>query len=259
MNDQSNQKNGNVVPVGNGGAIAKVGNVDPFAQYANAADPQRILGDILRFVKGDWVAGKDEDQVLPGTEVIAGMDLQECGWVRWRDGKPTNQVMATVISGTPPPTRESLGDNDPSQWEFGNDGKPKDPWQFTTYLPMLGTDGKLYTYATSSRGGISATGRLARQYANHRKHRPDEFPLIKLAVDSYKHKEFGPIKTPDFKPAGYVPKKRFFDAIGGGNVDGGGSEGGSGTISTAPDDDFAEQERQAQEIANRDWDDRVPF
>ena len=80
---------------------------------------------------------------------------------------------------------------------------------------MMNEKGQLYTFTTSSRGGISAIAGLVRRYANHRHRHPDVFPLIALGVDSYQHpnREFGRIKFPVFAPAGYEPKKRFLDAL----------------------------------------------
>ena len=74
---------------------------------------------------------------------------------------------------------------------------------------------QLYTFTTSSRGGISAIAGLSRRYANHRRHHPDVFPLIALGVDSYQHpnREYGRIKFPVFAPAGYAPKKDFLAAL----------------------------------------------
>jgi hypothetical protein len=81
---------------------------------------------------------------------------------------------------------------------------------------MIDDEGKLYTFATSSRGGLGAIAQLARRYAQHRKRHPDVFPKITLRVGSYQHsnREFGRIKFPDFGPAGYVPKVGFYAALG---------------------------------------------
>jgi len=93
--------------------------------------------------------------------------------------------------------------------------KPRDPWQFTNYLPLLSEIGELYTFTTSSRGGISAIAGLARRHASHRKRHPEDFPLVALGVDSYDHanKQYGRIKIPVFAPAGYVPERKFLEAL----------------------------------------------
>ena len=78
----------------------------------------------------------------------------------------------------------------------------------------------MFTFTTSSRGGIGAIADLARRYARHRKRHPDVFPLVALNVDSYQHKirELGRIKFPVFEPAGYVPKTDMLAALAGAGV-----------------------------------------
>ena len=73
--------------------------------------------------------------------------------------------MVRVDDGKPLPKRSDLGDDDQSAWETDVHGKPRDPWQFVNYLPMMNDDGKLFTFTTSSRGGINTIARLAKRYA----------------------------------------------------------------------------------------------
>ena len=50
-----------------------------------------------------------------------------------------------------------------TKWEIDNTGQPKDCWQFSNYLPLKFADGTLYTFTTSSRGGLGAVGDLVRR------------------------------------------------------------------------------------------------
>jgi hypothetical protein len=188
---------------------------DPFTEYADAIAPQFIVGDLLKFSKGDFYSGINSQIVPLGTVFTANLDELMAGWVRWWDGRPTNHAMVRVADHIPPKKRIALGDDNEQQWETDASNEPRDPWQFTNYLPMMNEKGALYTFTTSSRGGLSAIAGLARRYANHRRRHPDVFPLIALGVDSYQHpnREFGRIKFPVFAPAGYEPKKRFLDAL----------------------------------------------
>jgi hypothetical protein len=188
---------------------------DPFAEYADAVAPRYIIGDLLKFSKGDYLAGINNQAVPAGTTFTVNMDELMAGWVRWWSGKPTDHSMVRVADHVPPKKRNELPDNDEQQWETDpKNGKPRNPWQFTNYLPMMNEKGALFTFATGSRGGISAIAGLSRRYANHRKRHPDVFPLIAIGVDSYQHpnREYGRIKIPVFAPAGYAPKKDFLDA-----------------------------------------------
>jgi hypothetical protein len=204
-NDLMTEKKNELAPAGLG---------DPFTEYADAIAPQYIIGELLNS-KGDYLAGINNQTVPAGTMFTVNVDELMAGWVRWWDGKPTDHVMVRVADRILPKKRPELGDSDEQQWETDAKGERRDPWQFTNYLPMMNEKGELFTFTTSSRGGISAIAGLARRYANHRKHHPDVFPLIALGVDSYQHpnREFGRIKFPVFTPAGYEPKKRFLDAL----------------------------------------------
>ena len=49
------------------------------------------------------------------------------GWVRWWDGRPTDEVMVLIGDGVAPPRRNELGDDDRGQWETDDRGDPKEP------------------------------------------------------------------------------------------------------------------------------------
>src|SRR6516162_7751854 len=155
-------------------AVAKIAEENAFTEFGRAVanKPQLIIGDILRFTKGDWLVGKD---LLPvDTEVSAGMYLMYVGWIKWIEKKPIAQAMVRVGSGLKPPKRKALGDNDPELW--------------------LDSRGK---QIIKSRGVIKATGELAKRYGEHLKTHPDQLPLIKLGVGGYEHpKGYGWIKEP---------------------------------------------------------------
>jgi hypothetical protein len=168
--------------------------------------------DIARGVKGEWL---NVPFCCEGSGIERDVDELMAGWVRWWDGKPTDHVMVRVADHIPPKKWIELGDSDEQQWETDLNGKRRDPWQFTNYLPMMNEKRELFTFTTGSRGGIGAIAGLARRYTNHRRRHPDVFPLIALSVDSYQHpnREFGRIKFPVFAPAGYAPKKDFLAAL----------------------------------------------
>lgn len=191
-----------------------VGN--PYKELANAITPKNIFGTLLKFSKGEWLAGESTLVVQIGTPMVAIMDHMTCGWIRWEDSRPTNQVMVEVSTGKKPPRRSELGDLEKTNWEFDEKGRPRDPWQFTIYLPMVGhEDGEVYTFATSSKGGINAIGQINGIYGVHWEQHPDQYPIFHLSLDRYQHqnKQYGVIKTPKFEPAGYVNKKDIAKAL----------------------------------------------
>jgi hypothetical protein len=248
-------------------AVARIEEENPFTEFGKAVanKPQLILGDILRFTKGDWLVGKD---LLPvDTEALAGMPWMYVGWIKWIKNKPVAQAMARVGSGLKPPKRKTLGDNDPELQPTNNHGEPEDPWKFSVYLPALLRTGNFVTFASQSRGGIKATGELAKRYGEHLKMHPDQLPLVKLGVGGYEHpKGFGWIKEPDFAPAGYLPKADFDKAL----IEKGhaadlppdivrsGDDGGDEGFDADSDDEETTPQIEAKPKP-RDFDDEIPF
>jgi hypothetical protein len=195
--------------------MLSVADNDAFAAYADTVAPRIIIGTLLKFSKGDYLAGEEGAPVPTGSLFTANVGELLVGWVRWANNKPVDHAMFRVADNRPVTKRAELGDLDKSQWEPDNHGEPRDPWQFTNYLPLLSETGELFTFTTASRGGTSAIGELCRRYSQHRHRHPDVLPIIALDVDSYQHKvkEFGRIKFPRFTPMGWAPKSKFDAAL----------------------------------------------
>ena len=195
-------------------ALASNG-ANPFTAYGDAQNQRAIVGHLLRFTKGDYLAGQEDEEVAVGTQFVANMDEMLAGWIRWEANKPTDHVMGKVSEGYQPPRRTELGDADKDNWEVDATGQPRDPWQFSNYLLLKGTDkdAELYTFTTSSRGGLNALGDLCKVYGGAMAQRTDEYPVIALGVNAYDHpnRAFGRIKVPTFKVVGWAPKAVFAD------------------------------------------------
>ena len=190
---------------------------NPFTAFADAVAPRHILGKLLKFQKGDWLAGEFPSVIPVGTKVIVGMDLLLSGWVCWQGGKPIDHRMVYIAKGVAPPRRAELGDHDRDLWEKdAKTGEVRDPWALTKYLPMVDESGEVYTFTTSTRGGISAIGELCRHYGLCNNINAGKFPKIELDVGAYQHSnsQFGRIKFPVFKTGAWEPKDTFFRAIG---------------------------------------------
>jgi len=200
-----------VAEISRQGTAVTVPGGNAFEDYGNAASQKSIVGDILKFTKfGEWVSG-NETELEKGTKLIANMDELLIGWVRWEDSKPTEQIMGKVADGHKPARRSEMGDNDESLWEIDN-GKPKDPWQLTNYLVLKEESGdQLYTYATSSKSGISAVGELCKLYGKQMRQRPDEYPIVELQASNYVHDKYGKIFTPVLSVFGWAGKSSFAD------------------------------------------------
>jgi hypothetical protein len=189
---------------------------NPFLDYGNAATQRAIVGKLLKFQKGDYIAGMDSEEVPEGTRLVAVMDSLLVGHQKWQDSKPVEQRMGLVVEGYQPERRVALGDIDQSRWEVDDDDKPKDPWQFTNQLLMIDPElDQIYTFSTSSKGGISAIGELSKAYGKQVRQRPDELPVIALGVGSYLHsdRKLGRIKYPTFEIVSWVDKAPFLTQL----------------------------------------------
>jgi hypothetical protein len=189
-------------------SVTPVEAENPYTDYGKAAakKPRLILGDIMRFVKGEYLVGKKD--VLPDdTEAAAAMQVFYVGWTKWIDGKPVAQIMVRVGSGQKPPKRKTLGDMDPGQWPTNKRGEPENPWRWTVYLPLITRAGAVYTFASNTNGGRTATGELCEQYGARLKDHPNRLPVVRLGLGGYEHPQgYGWIDEPDFVIVDYAPK-----------------------------------------------------
>jgi hypothetical protein len=197
------------------GEVRLVGGA-PFIAYGESVNPQHIVGQILKFSKGEYLAGENAELIPVGTKLVVSVDELAIGWVRWQGGKPTEHRMVRVADNQVPAKRADLGDLDQSVWEKDEvSGEPRDPWSFENYLPMSSEEGELFTFATSSRGGIGAVGKLSTFYGRRLHQHPGELPVIELGVGTYQHsnKAYGRIKFPEFNVVGWTSKSVFNRAL----------------------------------------------
>jgi hypothetical protein len=106
-------------------------------------------------------------------------------------------------------------------WERFDDGREKDPWQFTNQVVMMDPEtGQLYTFVTASKGGLGAVGEIAKAFGRHIRMSPGEVPLIKLQMRSYPHPTYGEIRVPKFDLVEWVaPPQELLAASSGETVD----------------------------------------
>jgi hypothetical protein len=190
---------------------------NPFTAYGEAATHRNIVGELLKFSKGDWMYGQDNTDVPVGTQYVVNMDELLIGWIRWEENKPTDHIMGKVSAGYAPPRRNELGDTDNTQWEVDDNGQARDPWQLSNYMLVKGvSDGELYTFTTGSKGGRDAVGDLCKAYGGVMAQHPDEYPVVAIGVRSYEHpnRSYGRIKTPEFKIVGWSGKSAFAADLG---------------------------------------------
>lgn len=184
-------------------AVAPASDRNWAEEYGNEAFQSNIVGDLLKFNKGEWLVGQDETEMPLGTELIAAMHLLQSGWIRWEDGKPVEILMGFRAEGFRPAVRESLGYTDKSQWGELN-GKIIDPWRRTDTLLLADpSDGRVFTFSPSSDGGLQAIKALTKEYGSHIRETSNEIPIVKLGSTWYKHPEYGKTYKPVLELVGW--------------------------------------------------------
>jgi len=197
-------------------ALTALGQPSVFAQYADAVAPRNIVGKLLKFSKGDYVAGEGGEEMKDGTRLIAIMDELWTGWTRWEDNKPVEQRIGRVVDKFVPPPRRELGYENRDEWSADDRGEARDPWQFGNYLVLKNPEtGEFFTFTTGTRGGLNAIADLCRHYARDAKEHPDCYPVIALKSDAYNHpnKAYGRIKIPVLAVVGRSPRDGSVQAI----------------------------------------------
>ena len=175
-----------------------------------------VIGDLLKFSKGDWLAGFDNEEMPNGTELVAVVPGIVHGQVRWEDNRPVEQIMGPMVEGFVPPARSTLGYDDKTKWEVSG-GKPRDPWSPTIYLPMVSIDAtRVFTFSTNTDGGKRhAIGPLCKDYGSHVRQHPDELPIVRLDQGSYEHtdRSIGRVKYPEMPWVRWVKAEKYLAAI----------------------------------------------
>ena len=208
-------------------SLAMQGGYDPFAAYGQEAAAGS--GNFLKFSKGEWLLGQNDEEIALGRRLAAAMNELSIGWIRWADGKPVERRMGLLAQGYKPESRDALGFTDQEEWESDDDGNPKDPWNFTNELPLADPEtGEQMTFSASSKGGIGCMGNLCKAYGREYRQRGALVPVIELDRDSYKHVKYG--KT-------YVPVLNIVDWI---------DNSGIPAPASADDDTAAEPEKPAE-------------
>jgi hypothetical protein len=186
---------------------------DPYAEYADEVSSRPFDGDLLRFTKhGEYKAGQEQYEIEEGTRMILFLPGMKRGWVKWDDGMPVQHIMGLVSERFKAPKRSELDDLDEDEWPELN-GRPIDPWQTTNHLPMCDVEGNVYTFITSSKGGLSAVGQVSDVYSRRKRMHPDEIPVVELLSRSYVHKQFGETFAPVFKIIGWTQVPNTFTEL----------------------------------------------
>jgi hypothetical protein len=195
----------------NGNAVATPDNRSPVDRYLDEVAPASIVGRMVKFSKeGKFVTHDDGETIGEDVDFVALVDQTLIGWIKFNgEGEPPTRHMGLLYDGFVMPARETLGDDDQATWEMGLDGKPADPWQHHMYLVLQrGDSAELFTYVTSSITGRRAVGNLLRHYNRLQKTNPDQYPVIRLKIGGFQHRDdrVGWVPTPVLAVVGRAQK-----------------------------------------------------
>ncbi len=171
---------------------------DPYASYGAAAAAGGT--PFLKFDRGSFKFGMDDDELPLGTRLVANMAEAQIGHFKWRNSEVVDEAMVRLADGIRPASREDLGDTDESTWEKGAQGNPINPWSFTNTVPLKDPASEAeFVFTTSSKGGIKAVGKLCMQYGGERLQNAGKLPVIEIGASSYRHKVYGEVHFPTFR------------------------------------------------------------
>src|SRR5262245_31905623 len=136
-----------------------------FELYAQSISRANFIGDLLTFSRyGEYLAGRDKVQIPLGTKVVVHVPTTMAGFIKWQDNRPVEYRMGLIADGFTPPKRSELGDLDKTLWDSYEDGRDKDPWQFTNQVVMTNPEtNEIFTFSTSSKTGLSAFGEVLKR------------------------------------------------------------------------------------------------
>jgi hypothetical protein len=191
---------------------------------------------MLRFRKGEWIAGQEKEKIPDRSRWIGIMGEARNGWIKWTtetadDGatkKVATHVVGKIAEGFKAPPREELDCQDKTQWRIGLNGKVEDPWKEVVYLPLLSLDGeKVMTFTTSTPTGRPRFWNLMDRYGWIGRSHLGQYPIVELQAGGYEDKRFGWVDTPDFGIAGWAGRPDPARLLGHGDDSGGGKDAAS--------------------------------
>jgi hypothetical protein len=183
---------------------------DRYTKYLDEVCPSTISGRLVRFKDGGFHTTDDGKPVDKDAEFILLAPETQIGWIRFRgEGEAPERVMGLLFDGFEIPSRASLGDTDPSQWEVGLNGLPADPWahQHSVVLQNAVTH-ELLTFTTTSVTGRRAVGEALKHYMRMQRTAPGELPIVRLGTGGFNHRDsrVGYVEVPKFIITGRTSK-----------------------------------------------------
>ena len=169
------------------------------------ADARLANTDVLflKFSKlGEWTYGAEDVPIGVTDRLIVDPDSFMLGVIGWKNGQVVDEIMHKLGRGTVDKTElpEIVSKKSDDGW--------KDQLGLLLRLPDV--DVPPLSFKTTSRGGLGCLQTLAEAMV---KHGGDDWPVVRLTMSSYPHRNYGKIITPVIEiiewqaPKGSEPKR----------------------------------------------------
>ncbi len=184
-------------------AAAMVANIDTFV-----AQSGRGHALYLKFNKGEFLFGIEENLVEPDERFAVNMQTLAKGFICWGNAQVLDEVMAPVISG------KTIHKSDLR--DFSDEGGE---WLEQSSVEFTNLDnGDVLLFKTASFGGRNALANLAKAFADRIKSGADTIvPVVEMIGDSYRHKSYGKVHVPVFEVVDWLAPAGSGNGSGNGN------------------------------------------
>jgi hypothetical protein len=182
-------------------------------RYLDEVAPSSLVGRLIKFngKEGQFVTADDGEPIPEGAEFVAIADMTLIGWIKFNgEDAPPDRHQGLLYDNYIMPSRESLGDLDPTRWELGLDGQPQDPWAHQMCLVLQHCDTReMFTFSTQSKTGRRAVGNLLKHYERMQRSGSSEYPVVRLKPGGYPHRDerIGWVAVPVFVAVGRAPRE----------------------------------------------------
>jgi hypothetical protein len=160
--------------------------------------------------KSAFVTADDGTELSEEDDFVALVDQTLEEMIRFNGkGSPPTRVSGLIYEGFRRPPREELGDLDESRWDIGLNGQPADPWQHRVHVVLQHAETQeLFVFVTGSLSGHRAVGNLMKHYNRTLRTHPDDYPVVRLKVGGFQHRDerIGWVPTPVFAVVGRKPR-----------------------------------------------------
>jgi hypothetical protein len=182
-------------------------------KYLDEIAPSSFPGQLIKFdgKVGGFVVTSDGESFDTDRDLVALCDETLIGFIKFsgEENTPPERVQGLLYSDFVLPPRESLGDDDESQWPIGLSGAPTDPWLHQLALVFEDRKtGDLFTFTTTNATGRRSVGNLLKHYERLKRNHADDYPLVRLKSGGFNSKKpgVGFVHVPTFAVIGRAPK-----------------------------------------------------